>query len=206
MSKRTREQQDAHNRRRREMKQLGRQGVFTMNYIQIIHPEIYNEVSKFHGELKEKYPKKLNLTKTYEFKRLGNKPTKNIITLEPQLNISLLSTGNQATTSNIKVTEAPPVNIEILEADEIEKIIQELRNDPDLMSTFNDITIEDPVDEITVETTPAEASSPNDNEEIDKIVTEICQDAEFMKAFDHLGEDLSELDEHILVRQKHCKY
>ena len=195
MSKRTREQQIEHNRRRREIKQLERQGFFMMNYIQIIHPEIYNEVSKFHAELREKYPKKLNLTRTYEFRQLGNKPTNNIITLEPQLNIRLLSTQNQATTSNIEVTEAPLVNSEMLDADEIEKIIQELRNDPDLMSTFNDIKIEDPVDEITVETTPAEASSPNDNEEIDKIVTEICQDAEFMGAFEHLGEDLPELDD-----------
>ena len=195
MSKRTREQQDAHNRRRREIKQLGRQGIFTVKYLEIIYPEIYNEVSEFHRELKEKYPNKLNLTRTCEFKRLENKPTKNIITLEPQLNICLLSTDNQATTSNIKVTEAPPVNMEILEADEIEKIIQELRNDPDLLSTFNDITIEDPIDEITVETTPTETSAPTDNEEIDKIVTEICQDAEFMKAFDHLGEDLPELDD-----------
>ena len=195
MSIRTREQQDAHNRRRREIKELGRQGIFTVKYLEIIHPEIYNEVSKFHGELREKYPKKLNLTRTYEFKQMGNKPIKNIIKLEPVLNISLLPTDNQATTCNIEVTEAPLVNMEILEADEIEKIIQELRNDPDLMNTFNDITIEDPVDEITVETTPAETSSPIDNEEIDKIVTEIYQDAEFMKAFDHLGEDLPELND-----------
>ena len=74
MSKRTREQQDEHNRRRREMKQQGRQGVFTHEYLRIMHPEIYDEVNKFYEELREKYPKRLRHTNTKEFRQLEKKP------------------------------------------------------------------------------------------------------------------------------------
>ena len=114
------------------------------------------------------------------------------------MNIYLLSPeNNQATTNNTYVTEDPPVAIENLETEEIERIIRELRNDPDLMYAFNDITIEDPVYETTVETTQTEGSLPipTANEEIDKIVTELYNDAEFMEAFAHWGEDLPELND-----------
>ena len=198
MSKRTREQQDEHNRRRREIKQQGRQGVFTMEYLRIMHPEIYDEVNKFYEELREKYPKRLRHINTKEFRQLEKKSARKTVDLEPQLNIYLLpSENNQATTNNTYVTEDPPVAIENLETEEIERIIRELRNDPDLMYAFNDITIEDPVYETTVETTQTEGSLPipTVNEEIDKIVTELYNDAEFMEAFAHWGEDLPELND-----------
>ena len=228
MSKRTREQQDLHNQRRREAKQKGKQGIFIMEYIVIKHPEIYTEACEFYTKLKDEYPMKRDLTKTSEFKRLGNKSTKitDVITLEPRLNINLLCTDNnnqvfinsdnnnnqvfinsdinQVSTNNIEVTEqeAPFVNMESMETDDIQKLIEELRQDPDLMSTFNDIVFEDPGMEITVETTVAEFCPPADKEteEIAKIVSEICEDAELMEAFnhvdfDHLGEDLPEVED-----------
>ena len=155
-----------------------------------------------------------------------------MITLEPRLNINLLCTDNnnqvfinsdnnnnnqvfintdinQVSTNNIEVTEqevteqeAPIVNIESMETNDIQKLIEELRQDPDLMSTFNDIMIEDHGMETIVETTVEEFCPPPDKEteEIAKIVSEICEDAELMEAFndvefDHLGEDLPEVED-----------
>ena len=227
MSKRTREQQDLHNQRRREAKQKGKQGIFIMKYIAIKHAEIYTEACEFYTELKDKYPMKRDLTNTSEFKRLGNKSTKitDVITLEPRLNINLLCTDNnnqvfinsdnsnqvfinsdinQVSTNNNEVTEqeVPFVNTESMKTDDIQKLIQELRQDPNLMSTFNDIVFEDPGMEITVGTTVAEFCPPADkeSEEIAKIVSEICEDAELKEAFnhvdfDHLGEDLPEVED-----------
>ena len=228
MSKRTREQQDLHNQRRREAKQRGKQGFFTMKYISIKYPEIYTKVCEFYAELKDKYPTKRDLTTTFEFKQLKDNSTKitDMITLEPRLNINLLCTDNnnqvfinndnnnnqvfinsdinQVSTNNIEVTEqeAPFVNIESMETNDIQKLIEEIRQDPDLMSTFNDIMIEDHGMETIVETTVEEFCPPTDKEteEIAKIVSEICEDAELMEAFndvefDHLGEDLPEVED-----------
>ena len=201
MSKRTREQQDAHNQRRRELKQQGRQGIFTMEYLRIKHPKIYDEVNNFYEQLREKYPKRLKHINTKEFKQMAKKSTIKTVDLEPRLTICLLPPqNNQATTNNTYVTEDPPVAIENLETEEIERIIRELRDDPDLMYAFNDITIEDPIYETTVETTQTDGSLPipTYNDEIDKIVTELYNDAEFMEAFAHFGEDLPEPnDDHI---------
>ena len=233
MPKRTREQQDLHNQKRREAKQKGKQGVFTMKYISIKHPEIYTKSCEFYAELKDKYPAKRDLTTTYEFKQLKDKSTKTteLVTLEPRLNINLLCTdnnnqvfinsdnnnnnqvfinsdNNQVSTNNIEVTEqeVPFANIESMETNDIQKLIEELRQDSDLMSAFNDIMIEDhgmeTIVETTVETTVEEFCPPVDKEtqQIAEIVREIVEDPELMSSFndvefDHLGEDLPEVDD-----------
>ena len=231
--RRTREEQDRHNLRRREAKQKGKQGVFTMQYMLAKYPEIYTEVCEFFTELKNKYPGKRDLSKTYEFKQIKNKATKitDAITLEPHLKINLISINNQVSTNNnnnIQVSnnvvveqEAPFIN---METNDIEKLIEELRQDPDLMCAFNDIVIEDPGMETTVEEfcSPVdketqeiadketleiaadketlEIAADKETQEIAKIVREISEDAELMSAFndiefDHLGEDLPEVDD-----------
>ena len=195
---RTREQQDRHNQRRRESKQEGREAIFTMKYILTKYPEIHSEACEFFTVLDHKYPGKRDLSKTHEFIQLKDQ-TKNTdtIMLEPRLEINLISS------SNIMITEeeTPPfISMESMETDEIEKLIEELRQDPDLTSAFDNIVLEDPAMETTIVEEflpPADA----ERQEIEKIVREIGEDAELISAFndmeqfDHLGEDLPELDE-----------
>ena len=190
MSKRTPEQQARHNQRRREMKQQGREGIFTVKYLQVMHPQIYQEVNDFYKQLREKYPKRLNHINTKEFKELEKKAVKKTINLEAQLNICLMPSQNNEAT----ITEDPPVAMEDLQPGEIEKLIQELRDDPNLMYAFNDITM----CETTVET---EGSLPirTPDQEIDNIVTELYNDAEFIEAFTHLGEDLPEINDNNML-------
>ena len=190
MSKRTPEQQARHNQRRREIKQQGRQGIFTVKYLQVMHPQIYQEVNDFYKQLREKYPKRLNHINTKEFKEFEKKAIKKTINLEAQLNICLMPSQNNEAT----ITEDPPVAMEDLQPEEIEKLIQELRDDPDLMYVFNDITM----CETTVET---EGSLPirTPDQEIDNIVTELYNDAEFIEAFTHLGEDLPQLNDNNML-------
>ena len=65
---RTRESQDRHNELRRETREKGRQDTFLIDYIQTTYPEIYNEAEGFHNVLKSRYPNKIDLKKTSEYK------------------------------------------------------------------------------------------------------------------------------------------
>ena len=64
---RSRIQQDRHNERRRQAKSKARQAVFAMDFIQIKHPEIYNEAYEFFTLIDSRYPGKYDLRKTNEF-------------------------------------------------------------------------------------------------------------------------------------------
>ena len=209
---RTRIQQDQHNERRRQIKQEGRKAIFCMHYILSRYPQIHNEACKFFATLNQRYPGKRNLTKTYEFKQLKDQPglVKNTTMLEPQLEIPLIPNNAVLTPTNDPTTteeEIPPfLN---MESEEIEKIIKELRQDPDLASAFDDIELEDVSAYTTIETTTVEEILPlidTESQEIGKIVEEIRKDPDLAAAlddmelqleFDHLGEDLPELDEEI---------
>ena len=92
--------------------------------------------------------------------------------------------------NQVTVTEEPPVAIEDLPHEEVEKLIQELRDDPDLSQVFDDIT----TCETAVET---EGCLPilTPDQEIDDIVTQLFNDAAFMDEFTRLGEDLPELND-----------
>ena len=65
---RTRESQDRHNELRRKTREKGRQDTFLIDYIQTTYPEIYNEAEGFHNVLKSRYPNKVDLKKTSEYK------------------------------------------------------------------------------------------------------------------------------------------
>ena len=64
---RRREAQDRHNERRRQFTGKARQAVFTMEYIQMKYPEIYNEAEGFFTILDLRYPDKHDLRKTNEY-------------------------------------------------------------------------------------------------------------------------------------------
>ena len=209
---RTRVQQDMHNERRRQVKKEGRKAIFCIKYIQLRYPQIHNEVCEFFTVVNQRYPGKRDLSKTYEFNRLKESAglVKNTMLLEPHLEIPLIPNNAVSTPTTTPTTteeEIPPfINIE---SEEIDKIINELRKDPDLVSVFDDIELQSVSAHTTVETTAEEEIPPyvdTGSQEIGKIIEELCEnpdlasafdDIELQLEFDALGEDLPELDQEI---------
>ena len=209
---RTRVQQDMHNERRRQVKKEGRKAIFCIKYIQLRYPQIHNEVCEFFTVVNQRYPGKRDLSKTYEFNRLKESPglVKNTMLLEPHLEIPLIPNNAVSTPTTTPMTteeEIPPfINIE---SEEIDKIINELRKDPDLASVFDDIELQSVSAHTTVETTAEEEIPPyvdTGSQEIGKIIEELREnpdlasafdDIELQLEFDALGEDLPELDQEI---------
>ena len=64
---RSRAAQDRHNERRRQSQRKARQAVFSLDYIKVRYPEIYNEVEGFFTALDLRYPDKHDLRKTNEY-------------------------------------------------------------------------------------------------------------------------------------------
>ena len=199
MPKRTREQQDAHNERRRVIKQEGRKAITCMKYVYEKYPDIYQEACGFFDMLSERYPRKRDLSRTYEFKQLGHKQesVKKTTMLEPQLEVYLIPNNTTPTTEEIPLTnfdsleneeihlipnnttptteEIPLTNFDSLENEEIQKIISELREDPDLAAVFDDIELP-PVSAYTT-------------------VQSTTQDEEMLDFdFEALGQDLPDID------------
>ena len=192
MPKRTRVQQDQHNERRRLVKQEGRKAIFCMKYIHEKYPDIHDEACEFFAMVNQRYPGKRDLSKTHEFKHIKDQP-KNTRMLEPQLEIPLIPNNTVITPTNDPTTttteEIPPV-ID-LENEEIEKIIDELRQDPDLASVFNDIELPPVSAYTTVETSVFDDIQNPD-------LPSVFNDMDLQIEFDHLGEDLPELAEEII--------
>ena len=222
---RTRIQQDMHNERRRQIKKEGRKAIFCMNYIQLRYPEIHNQVCEFFTAVNEKYPGKRDLSKTHEFKCLKESPglMKNTmpVELEPHLEITLMpNTNTNATVSTpttiettIEEEEEIPPFID-MESEAIDRVIKELRQDPDLASAFDDIELQSTTVSAytTIETTIEEEEIPPfidmESEAIDRVIKELRQDPDLASAFDdielqlefdQLGEDLDipELEQEI---------
>ena len=107
MPKRTREQQDAHNERRRIVNRQGRKAIVCMEYIKAKHPNIHDEACGFFDIINQRYPRKRDLTTTHEFNLIKNQRM-----VEPQLNILLIPNSAITTTKTNHVTtteEIPPV-------------------------------------------------------------------------------------------------
>ena len=210
MPKRTRLQQDQHNQRRREIKQEGRKAIFSMKYIKAKYPEIHDEACGIFSAMNERYPGKRDLTRTHEFNLFKQSPglVKSTTTmLEPHLEIPLIP-SNPVSAPTVTTTEGetPPTidspvpsnafltptittttTEEIPPAidmpdEEIERIINELRQDPDLASVFDDIELPPVSAYTTVEYTQEEGIPPFD-------------DMGLRLDFNTLGEDLPELND-----------
>ena len=183
-----------------------------MRYIQARYPEIHDEACEFFTTVNQRYPGKRDLTKTCEFNHLKDQPglVKNTTMLEPHLEIPLMPNNAVLTPTTIETTteeEIPP--FVDMESEEIEKIINELRQDPDLASAFDDIELESVSAYTTIESTTEGEIPPyvdTRSQEIGKIVKEIREnpdlasafnDMELQLEFDALGEDLPELDQEI---------
>ena len=190
MRKRTRLQQDAHNQRRRELKKEAREATFCMGYILRKYPSIYNEASQLYKKLNKRYPNKRDLTKTYEFKHPEDQEepiNNNTVILQPQLEIPLMMMMNNndpmQKTNDPAVVEEMPLLFPDIQNEEIERIINELREDPDLASVFDQIHLGDVQAFETTETTLEKSQSWDETErdEIANIVQELNEDPNLAK-------------------------
>ena len=198
MPKRTRAQQDLHNARRRIVKQEGRKAIVCMKYMKAKYENIYEEVCEFFDKVDQRYPGKRDLTKTYEFYKLKDQPKTTTTTtmLEPHLKIPLMPNNT------VTIEEIPPV-ISFQDA-EIEKIIKELRQDPDLASVFNDFELPPASDYTIMETSTGESIQEEEisslDQEIDQIIQGLQQDQELSSIFNDtefnaVGEDLPDISD-----------
>ena len=161
MPKRNKEQQERHNEARRKLKKAGKKAIFCMQYVETKQPRLLEDATKLYDFLIELYPGKHDLTKTAIYKKcMENQDTinttlqyamnnKNKI-LQPVLNIPLmpLQTPPSSTPNETTHTEEMPPQLPLLTDEETNNLIKDLSLDPDLMSFFEGVQ----VDEITVAT------------------------------------------------------
>ena len=196
MPKRTRQQQDKHNENRRKVKKEGKKSIVCMQYIGIKYPKIYAEACKLHDYISAVYPGKRDLTRTPEFKRCTEDESVKNSMLQPMLQIPLMpkqihSTLTTTTSKEMPQTqsnqteEIPPV-IDV-DDQEIQKMIAELRQDPDLTSIFKDFEL--PSDDIPVETIVIETSTTECVQQEEIPSSFISEIDEIIQEFDALGEN-----------------
>ena len=187
MPKRTRQQQDLHNEARRKLKKDGKKAIFGMKYIELKHPGIHNDVFKLYDLLATLYPGKRDLTQTPEFKKcVENENIKNTM-LQPVLEIPLMTnqTPTTITTAPQETTRTEEIPLQLaLPDEEIDKMINDLREDPDLMSFFKDFQL----NEITVETEKTTAETTPETSPYAAEIDQIIQDE-----FKALGADLPDI-------------
>ena len=191
MPKRTREQQDLHNLNRRKLSKEGKKAIVCMKYIGIRYPEIHTEASKLYDSVYVLYPGKHDLLKTPEFKLATEGEGQKISMLQPILEIPLMSktlatTTTPEETTRTDQTQEVPFAFDATN-EEIEAMIAELRQDPDLVSIFNDFQFP----EITVETEIVQTQLPETIMETPAQVSEI--DRIIREEFMALGEDLPDI-------------
>ena len=105
-------------RRRVIQRERRRRAGFVHDYVRVKYATIYNECNSFYQELSEKYPEKLNFTKTIEYKRwegrtkdgMQSKSVVEPITLEPYIVLEDILAKSTTTTGNVgqTVTENIP--------------------------------------------------------------------------------------------------
>ena len=142
-----------------------REARFVNAYVSVTYPEVYNEAIQFRNKLREKYPQKMDLRKAYEFSQLQPKKMCASFTDNLRLEIPLMSSkqDTSTTTSTPSVPEATTSAAEAMQSDELTtlmtehnqfgaipqldnttmaQLIEELQNDPELSTFFDDINID----------------------------------------------------------------
>ena len=203
MPKRTREQQDLHNLNRRKLSKEGKKAIVCMKYIGIKYPEICIEASKLYDAVYVLYPGKHDLTKTPEFKYATEGEARKINILQPILEIPLMSKTLTTTTTSEETTQTDQTQEVPFAFDatneEIEAMITELRQDPDLVSIFNDfqfpeITVETEIVQTQLPETTAETTVETDVETTMETSFQISEiDRIIQEEFNALGEDLPDI-------------
>ena len=185
---RTRAQQDCHNERRRKAQSNGRKAIFSMEYIEIKYPEIYNEACKFFTVIDSKYPEKHDLRKTKEFLSFKESPElmKNMSSteLEPLLEIPLMSIDSRNTTSEQEIAHA---------TDQIMEQSTPLRT---VTAQTNEMTIDQEIppvslNEMTIDQEiPPVSLNDIDSNIIDQIIEQLRQDPDLDNAFNDLEQQI----------------
>ena len=176
MPKRNQEQRIKRNETRRNLKKLSRKAIFCMQHLQNIQPDIYKQASGLYDYLNDLYPHKHNLTKTVVYQKAiqktnvkeqalkhapGNRNIGQSRELHLKLEIPLMASTTATTSQEQTITtttdlEKPPCEIS---PEEIDTIIKDLQQEPDLQSFFNEIEVD-----------ASEAIQKSLEEEIDAII------------------------------------
>ena len=169
-----------------------------MKYIGIKYPKIYAEACKLHDYISAVYPGKRDLTTTPEFKHCTEDESVKNSMLQPMLQIPLMpkqihSTLRTTTSKEMPQTqsnqteEIPPV-IDV-DDQEIQKMITELRQDPDLASIFNDFELPAAYTTVETSTTVMETSIDECVQEEEIPSSFVSEIDEIIQEFDALGEN-----------------
>ena len=216
MPKRDRQQLDKRNASRRKQKKLGRKGIFYMEHLQNIHPNIFTEVGELYEYLNTIYPKKHSLIKTQLYlkciqdKNIKDKTIKYTAKcgnqtgeIRPVLRIPLIQMPSTSTiTRETPQQTAVPVvettlpqlpQLPSLTDEEINRLLKDLQQDPDLRDFFQEDHSNDAVvrslgpdfeQVIPIQKVEEEVGPEILEGEIDRIIHE---------EFERLGTDLPDL-------------
>ena len=156
MPKRNEEQRIKRNETRRNLKKLSRKAIFCLDHLRITRPDMHKKASELYEYINSIYPHKHNLTKTALYQRtIQNINVKEQVLkhaelrrntgqsreINPRLEIPLISltTSDQAKETSQQqttVTDSQPPNIT---EEEMDAIIRDLQQEPDLKGFFNEI-------------------------------------------------------------------
>ena len=144
MPRRNEEQRIKRNETRRNLKKLSRKAIFCLDHLQITHPDIHKEATDLYDFINSIYPHKHNLTKTALYRKTiqntnvkrqainhaaMRRNTSQSREVQPRLEIPLMPS---TTTTRDQPEEADQ---------EIQSIIADLQQDPDLKSFFNEMEV-----------------------------------------------------------------
>ena len=143
-----------------------RQALFVQEYVETKYRAIYDEVMEFYESVNVSYPTKHDLRKTEEFKKWkksisGQPKKKNSSAKKTEHNsgpaASQDNSGQAASQDNSgpaasQDNSGPAATVELLPPQltdqNLSEILQELRNDPELNTIFNEIEIEMEEDDV----------------------------------------------------------
>ena len=153
--------------KRKERERERRIDTFAMEYVRAKYPKVYNEAMGFYNEIREVYPEKCDLRKTQEFKRWKIKQQEGEQTPKPpqtpaipeppqtmtdnlELRIPLWDTTTLTAARNLETVVEEvlgegviyPSLMDEIPSEQLESIIEELREDTNLNDIFNTIEFE----------------------------------------------------------------
>ena len=146
MSRRTQDQRLKRNATRRDNSKRNRKAVFCLNHLKIIHPEIYEEAMELYEHINAIYPCNHDLTRTKLYRKTiegGNVPLRTSTRtskreVTPRLEIPLMAMQDQV---EVPRQNHQSVITSTVSSEEIESIMKDLQQDPDLKNIFNEIEV-----------------------------------------------------------------
>ena len=105
-----------------------------VGYIKTKYPKVYEEALNFTHEIDRANPTKLDLTKTPQFRAML-KEKKSTFTDNMELKIELMNEGKQSTAETWQ-------DLQPLSDEDFKSLLDDLNQDPDIQSFFNNIEFE----------------------------------------------------------------